>query len=33
VHTVHYKDIAAIVSNTPMVVLDPTRDNVLSTSA
>jgi hypothetical protein len=30
VHTVHYKDIAAIVSNTPMVVLDPTRDNVLS---
>jgi hypothetical protein len=30
VHTVHYRDIAAIVSNTPMVVLDPTRDNVLS---
>ena len=30
VHTVHYKDIAAIVSNTPMVVQDPTRDNVLA---
>jgi hypothetical protein len=30
VHTVHYRDIAAIVSNTPMVVLDPTRDNVLA---
>jgi hypothetical protein len=30
VHTVHYKNIAAIVSNTPMVVQDPTRDNVLA---
>jgi len=30
VHTVHYKDIAAVVSNTPMVVQDPTRDNVLA---
>jgi hypothetical protein len=30
VHTVHYRDIAAIVSNTPMIVLDPTRDNVLA---
>jgi gas vesicle protein GvpL/GvpF len=30
VHTVHYRDIAAIVSNTPMVVQDPTRDNVLA---
>ena len=28
--TVHYRDIAAIVSNTPMVVQDPTRDNVLA---
>jgi hypothetical protein len=30
VHTVHYEDIAAVVSNTPMVVQDPTRDNVLA---
>jgi hypothetical protein len=30
VHTVNYGDIAAIVSNTPMVVQDPTRDNVLA---
>ena len=30
VHTVHYRDIAAIVSKTRMVVQDPTRDNVLS---
>jgi hypothetical protein len=30
VHTVHFQDIAAIVSNTPMVVQDPTRDNVLA---
>jgi len=30
VHTVHFKDIAAVVSNTPMVVHDPTRDNVLA---
>jgi hypothetical protein len=30
VHTVHYRDIAAIVSNTPIVVQDPTRDNVLA---
>jgi hypothetical protein len=29
VHTVHFQDIAAVVSNTPMVVQDPTRDNVL----
>ena len=28
--TVHYKDIAAVVSNTPMVVQDPTRENVLA---
>jgi gas vesicle protein GvpL/GvpF len=30
VHTVGYRDIAAVVSNTPMVVQDPTRDNVLA---
>ena len=30
VHTIHYEDIAAVVSNTPMVVQDPTRDNVLA---
>jgi gas vesicle protein GvpL/GvpF len=30
VSTVHYRDIAAVVSNTPMVVQDPTRDNVLA---
>jgi hypothetical protein len=30
VHTVHYRDIAAIVSNTPIVVQDPTRENVLA---
>jgi len=30
VHTVHFRDIAAVVSNTPIVVQDPTRDNVLA---
>ncbi len=30
VHTIHYQDIAAVVSNTPMVAQDPTRDNVLA---
>jgi hypothetical protein len=30
VHTIHFNDIAAVVSNTPMVVQDPTRDNVLA---
>jgi hypothetical protein len=30
VHTVHYRDIAAVISKTPMVVQDPTRDNVLA---
>jgi len=30
VHTIHYQDIAAVVSNTPMVVQDPTRENVLA---
>jgi hypothetical protein len=29
VHTVHYRDIAAVVSKTPIVVQDPTRENVL----
>ncbi len=30
VHTVHYKDIAAVVSDTPLEVHDPTRENVLA---
>ena len=30
VHTVHFKDIAAVVASTPMVAQDPTRDNVLA---
>jgi hypothetical protein len=30
VHTIHFQDIAAVVSNTPMVAQDPTRDNVLA---
>ncbi|HEY3884842.1 MAG TPA: GvpL/GvpF family gas vesicle protein, partial [Vicinamibacterales bacterium] len=30
VHTVHFRDIAAVVSNTPIVVQDPTRENVLA---
>jgi hypothetical protein len=29
-HTVNYRNIAAVVSNTPMVVQDPTRENVLA---
>jgi len=29
VYTVHYKDLAAVVSRTPLVVYDPTRENVL----
>ena len=33
VHTVHFGDIAAVVSNTPMVVQDPTRENVLRAPA
>ena len=28
VYTVHYKDLAAVVSRTPLVVYDPTRENV-----
>jgi len=30
VHTVNYRDIAAVVSDTPMEVHDPTRENVLA---
>jgi hypothetical protein len=30
VHTIGYKDIAAVVSDTPLQVLEPTRDNVLA---
>jgi Gas vesicle synthesis protein GvpL/GvpF len=30
VHTVSYKDIAAVVSSTPLEVYDPTRENVLA---
>ena len=30
VHTIHYKDVAAVASDTPIEVLDPTRENVLS---
>src|SRR4029078_2389673 len=30
VHTVRHRDIAAVVSSTPMLALDPTRDNVLA---
>lgn len=30
VHTVHYSDLAAVVSDTPVVVYDPTRENVLA---
>jgi hypothetical protein len=30
IHTVNYKDIAAVVSDTPMEVHDPTRENVLA---
>src|SRR3977135_3974077 len=30
VYTVHYKDLAAVVSRTPLVVYDPTRENVLT---
>jgi Gas vesicle synthesis protein GvpL/GvpF len=30
VHTVHYKDLAAVVSRTPLVVYDPTRENALA---
>jgi hypothetical protein len=30
VHTIHYKDIAAVVSDTPIEIHDPTRENVLA---
>ena len=30
VHTVNYRDIAAVVSDTPLEVYDPTRENVLA---
>src|SRR5207248_9966384 len=30
VYTVHYKDLAAVVSRTPLVVYDPTRENVVA---
>jgi gas vesicle protein GvpL/GvpF len=30
VHTVDYKEIAAVVSDTPIEIYDPTRDNVLA---
>ena len=30
VHTINYKDIAAVVSDTPLEVYDPTRENVLA---
>ena len=30
VFTVAYKDLAAVVSDTPIVIYDPTRDNVLA---
>ena len=30
VYTVHHKGLAAVVSNTPLVVYDPTRENVFA---
>jgi hypothetical protein len=30
VYTVHYGDLAAVVSDTPIVIYDPTRENVLA---
>jgi gas vesicle protein GvpL/GvpF len=30
VYTVHYRDLAAVVSNTPIRIYDPTRENVLA---
>src|SRR5262245_34565950 len=30
VHTIHYKNIAAVVSDTPIEVHEPTRENVLA---
>ncbi len=30
VYTLHYRDLAAVVSDTPIVIYDPTRENVLA---
>src|SRR5205823_815803 len=30
VYTVHFRDLAAVISRTPLVVYDPTRENVLA---
>src|SRR6185436_15149077 len=30
VYTVHHNDLAAVVSDTPIVIYDPTRENVLA---
>src|SRR5690606_19585653 len=30
VYTVHYRDLAAVISDTPLVLYDPTRENVLA---
>ena len=30
VYTVHYRDLAAVLSRTPLIVYDPTRDNALA---
>ena len=30
VYTVHYKEFAAVVSNCPLIVFDPTRENALA---
>src|SRR3954454_17916665 len=30
VYTVHYEDLAAVVSKTPLIVYDPTRENALA---
>ena len=30
VYTVHYRDLAAVISRTPLVVYDPTRENALA---
>src|SRR5688500_20298831 len=30
VYTVHFRDLAAVVSDTPIVIYDPTRENVLA---
>jgi hypothetical protein len=30
VHTVHYREFAAVVSNCPLIIFDPTRENALA---